>query len=168
MASPPGTVEPMTFLEQFQAIGLVAVAMLLGGLVGLERDRAGHAAGIRTNMLVAGAAALVVVLGSAALEATDGTAGDPSRALHAVITGIGFLGGGMILRDGTGGRTSGLTSAASVFIVAAVGAAAGMGEVVLAVGVTALALVTLGGVKALQQRAPRLTGDEHDDPEVAG
>jgi putative Mg2+ transporter-C (MgtC) family protein len=156
----------MTLLEQLQAVGLVAVAMLLGGLIGLERDRAGHAAGIRTNMLVAGAAALVVVLGSAALEASDATNGDPSRALHAVITGIGFLGGGMILRDGTGGRTSGLTSAASVFIVAAVGAACGMGEVVLAAGVTALALVTLGGVKALRRRVPQLTGDEHDEPEA--
>jgi putative Mg2+ transporter-C (MgtC) family protein len=155
----------MTFLDQVQAIGLVAVAMLLGGVVGLERDRAGHAAGIRTNMLVAGASALVVILGTAALEASDATNGDPSRALHAVITGIGFLGGGMILRDGTAGRASGLTSAASVFIVAAVGAACGMGEVVLAAGVTTLALVTLAGVKALQRRAPTLTGDEHDEPD---
>jgi putative Mg2+ transporter-C (MgtC) family protein len=153
----------MDILEELRALGLVALAMLLGGVVGLERDRAGHAAGIRTNMLVSGAAALVVVLGSAALADFPSGNGDPSRALHAVITGIGFLGGGMILRDNTAGRTAGLTSAASVFVVAALGAAAGMGHVVLAVGVTLLVLVTLRGVKILQRRVPDLTGEDHDD-----
>jgi len=152
----------VTPYEQLEAVALVALAMLLGGMVGLERDRSGHAAGIRTNMLVAGASALVVLLGAAVLEDSPAT-GDPSRALHAVITGIGFLGGGMILRDGTRGRTSGLTSAASVFVVAALGAASGMGEVLLAVGVTLLVLLTLRGVKALQRRVPNLA--ENDEPD---
>lgn len=158
----------MTQLEQLQALGLVAVAMVLGGLVGLERDRAGHAAGTRTNMLVAGAAALVVLLGSALLEEDGRFAGDPSRALHAVITGIGFLGGGMILRHGTHGRTSGLTSAAAVFVVAAIGAAAGMGDILLAGGVTAFVLLTLRGVKSLEQRVPWLRGPDSEPDEREG
>jgi putative Mg2+ transporter-C (MgtC) family protein len=154
----------MTAVEQLQALGLVAIAMVLGGLVGLERNWAGHAAGTRTNMLVAGAAALVVILGSAVLEEDGSNIGDPGRALHAVVTGIGFLGAGMILRHGPESRTRGLTTAASVFVVAAIGAAAGMGELVLAAGVTALVLLTLRWVKVLEGRLPRPRPDG-DGPE---
>jgi putative Mg2+ transporter-C (MgtC) family protein len=154
----------VSLVEELQALGLVAVAMVLGGLVGLERNWAGHAAGTRTNMLVAGAAALVVILGSAVLEADGRYAGDPGRALHAVITGIGFLGAGMILRQGAGNRTRGLTTAASVFVVAAIGAAVGMGQILLAAGVTALVLLTLRWVKSLEGRLPR-AGADRDEPE---
>jgi putative Mg2+ transporter-C (MgtC) family protein len=152
----------MTIVEQLQALGLVAIAMVLGGLVGLERNWAGHAAGTRTNMLVAGAAALVVLLGSAVLESDGRNVGDPGRALHAVVTGIGFLGAGMILRQSPESRTRGLTSAASVFVVAAIGAAVGMGEVLLATGVTAMVLLTLTWIKVLEQRLPR-PGTERDE-----
>jgi putative Mg2+ transporter-C (MgtC) family protein len=154
----------MTVAEQLEALGLVAVAMVLGGAVGLERNWAGHAAGTRTNMLVSGAAALVVLLGSSLI--TDGrSSGDPGRALHAVITGIGFLGAGMIIRQGGEGHARGLTTAASVFLVAAIGAATGMGELLLAVGVTALVLLTLRGVKVLERRYVRSGGADDGETE---
>lgn len=141
----------MSVLDQLHVLGLVGLAMLLGAIIGVERGRANKPAGIRTNMLVAGASALVVALGDAVLDNSSSTMGDPTRALHAVITGIGFIGGGAILREGRG-RSNGLTSAASIFFVAALGAACGLGYFVVGAGTTLLALLTLRGVKSLEQR----------------
>lgn len=129
-------------MDQLQALALVALATLLGGIVGFERERSAKPAGLRTHMLVAAGAALVVTVGEDVFVA-HGDVGDPNRALHAVITGIGFLGAGTILRDRSEGTVTGLTTATSLLLAAAIGIATGFGMILLAVGVTLLLVTVL-------------------------
>jgi putative Mg2+ transporter-C (MgtC) family protein len=117
---------------------LIVLASALGGVLGFERAHSGKPAGVRTHVLVAGGAALIQVIGSALVSASPTGTGDPGRALHAVITGIGFLGAGTILRDKSTGTVEGLTTAASLFVAAAIGVAAASGRALLACGCTAL------------------------------
>jgi putative Mg2+ transporter-C (MgtC) family protein len=129
-------------INQLEIVGSVAIAALIGALIGLERERADKPAGLRTMALIASAAALVVALGEHINELTPGM-GDPTRALHGVITGIGFLGAGTIA-VGTGMRQGGVTTAATVFVTAAIGIAVGMGAPLTA-GLSAL--LVLGALR---------------------
>lgn len=135
--------------EQVQIVGYVALAMLLGALLGLDREIAGKPAGLRTHMLVSGAAAMLVALGNLMVESFDVELGpmalraDPLRIIEAVITGVSFLGAGTIIRHGTGQQVEGLTTAASLLFVAGVGITVALSQLILAVGITILALVTL-------------------------
>ncbi|CAN5535285.1 MgtC/SapB family protein [soil metagenome] len=122
----------------------VGMAALLGGLIGWERDRAGKRAGIRTHILVAAAASLAVGLGD--MVVTKAAAGDPTRMMYAVFTGIGFIGGGMIFTQKRERGPFGITSAATVLIVAGIGAACGIGAPYVAAAVAALTMVTLLGL----------------------
>jgi putative Mg2+ transporter-C (MgtC) family protein len=120
----------------------VLLAVLLGGVVGWERRKADKPAGTRTHALVAGAAALVTGV-SAAAVAAFGT-GDPTRGIHAVITGIGFLGAGAIIQPREGSPTlSGLTTAASVFYTACIGVAVAAGFALTAAIATLVSLAIL-------------------------
>jgi putative Mg2+ transporter-C (MgtC) family protein len=144
--------------NQWEAIGLVALAGALGGLVGFEREAEHKPAGIRTHLLVASASCLIVLLGRYAADQGPGSA-DPTRALHGVVTGIGFLCAGVILRGTDSSRVKGLTTAASLFYVAAVGISVGIEKVVLATGASLLALVVLwlprvGVFRGLSRRPP--------------
>lgn len=140
--------------DQLQLLGLLLLAATLGALIGVEREVANKAAGARTHMLVASGAALAAAVGHV-LISPDGS-GDPARALHAVLTGIGFLGAGAIIRHETGGTVEGLTTAASVWFAAAIGITAGLGLMFLATGATLLALVILRVVRwALDRWDPR-------------
>jgi putative Mg2+ transporter-C (MgtC) family protein len=124
-----------------------AYAMLLGGVIGFERELKNRPAGFRTHMLVAGAAALLVGLGD--LIANHFTAQhseqilriDPIRLIEAVVTAVGFLGAGAIFRRAGGNSVAGLTTAASLLMVATIGIAAGLHAQFLALGAT---LITLG------------------------
>lgn len=127
---------------QLNMVGLVAMAMGLGAVVGFEREVNDKPAGLRTHMLVAGACCLIALIGEIAFEQFTGLGGDPTRTLHGIVTGIGFLGAGSIIK-GEGGRTEGLTTAASVLFVAVVGAAVAYGYWVLALGATLLSVATL-------------------------
>jgi putative Mg2+ transporter-C (MgtC) family protein len=115
-------------------------AMVLGGLIGLERQKSFKPAGIRTHTLVGGMAALVSAVGADVVNAA--AAGDPTRGMHAVITGIGFLGAGVIFQSKKG-STSGLTTAATVFFSAGVGVAVALGYGITATIVTVVAVVVL-------------------------
>lgn len=127
----------------------LALAALLGGLVGLERETHGRPAGLRTHLLVCLGAALVTLAG--VLLARDGAARlDDARIPAAVMTGIGFLGAGAILRTGDGVR--GLTTAATLWFAAGLGVTAGLGLAALAAAATALALGTLVGLRAFERR----------------
>jgi putative Mg2+ transporter-C (MgtC) family protein len=140
------------FLQGWQGqlilIGEVAFAMVLGGLIGFERELANKPAGFRTHMLVAGAAALLVSLGDTLLARMAEDAGrsfisaDPFRIIGAVVSGISFLGAGTIFRAG-GQQVEGLTTAASLLISATIGIAVGSRQWVAAIGVTLLTLVVL-------------------------
>jgi putative Mg2+ transporter-C (MgtC) family protein len=130
-------------------IGLqAALAGIFGSIVGFERGRSGKGVGLRTHALVAMASSAAVSIGSVLV---DGAAtGDHSRTLHAVITGVGFIGAGAILHTPNG--TLGVTTATSVFLVAVIGASVGVGLPVLAAILTAGALDILRVVGHLQGR----------------
>lgn len=118
------------------------VAALLGGVLGYDRQRAGKSAGIRTHMLVALGAALFVVI---PLQSGAGES-DITRVLQGIIAGIGFLGAGTILKDDKDREVYGLTTAAGVWLTAAIGVAAGMGRVGSAILSTVFALIILSVV----------------------
>lgn len=137
-----------TAAEQVGLVLKVGIAAVLGGIIGWERDRAGKSAGIRTHMIVAAAAALVVGLGELAINLTN--SGDPTRMMHAVFTGLGFIGAGMIWTSKNANGPLGLTSAATILLVAGLGAAVGLGAPIVGVAVCILALATLRGVRMLE------------------
>lgn len=109
---------------QAYALAVTVWAMGLGAVVGFERQMFSKPAGLRTHMLVAGAAALVTVV--TADLAGAAAAGDPTRGAHAVMTGIGFLGAGAIMRTGSD-NPSGMTTAATIFYTAGLGVAVALG-----------------------------------------
>lgn len=146
--------------DNWQAQGFavlqIAVSMLLGGLIGYERELADKPAGFRTHMLVAGAATLFMGLGTdwiASFDAAQNAAVriDPLRVMAAIITGVSFLGAGTIFRRGGGPRVEGLTTAATIWLAAAVGIAGGMGQWLTAIGVTIIALLVLRGMKVVDR-----------------
>lgn len=130
------------------------VAAILGALVGFEREIHDHPAGMRTHLLVSLGSAGFTVLSIAAFPAPGA---DPGRIAAQIVSGIGFLGAGAILKEGATIR--GLTTAASLWAVAAVGMAAGAGAWVVAVTVTTIAIVSLWPLGLVEDR---LTGrDQH-------
>ncbi|MEW5989913.1 MAG: MgtC/SapB family protein [Chloroflexota bacterium] len=129
------------------------VAAGLGGVIGAEREIHNHPAGIRTHMLVALGAGLFTVLSifGFGLEGNGNPAlVDPTRIAAQIVSGIGFLGAGAILKDGVVIR--GLTTAASLWATAAVGMAAGAGEHILALVSAVIILVSLWPINALAER----------------
>lgn len=136
----------------------LVAAMVLGGLVGLERQRRGRSAGLRTNILVClGSAGVVVAFQKLSrdlgLDAESVVRFDPARAAAGVITGIGFLGAGTIVKSKDFVR--GLTTAASIWVVSAVGVTVGLGHFTVATTLTALVLVTLYALHRLPTRTDR-------------
>ncbi len=126
----------MSIIMILERLGL---AVVLGGLVGLEREIHGRAAGFRTHILVCIGAALIMLVSIHGFP--GGTDYDPGRLAAQVVSGIGFLGAGTIMREGASVR--GLTTAASLWVVAGVGLAAGSGFFLGAVAGTLLTVVTL-------------------------
>lgn len=143
-------------ISQFEIMGGVVLAMLLGAIIGLDREWAHKPAGLRTHMLVAGASALLVGLTSVVIKDVQLELvqpllrADPIRIIEAVITGVSFLGAGTIIIRGQKGEVEGLTTAASILMAAAVGISVALGQLILAIGVTFIVLVTLRGVPALE------------------
>lgn len=131
---------PWMALMEAEMLLRLAVAAVLGGLLGLERERLGKPAGLRTNVLICIGAALFTEL-SLDLPASRGAQGDPARIAAQIVTGIGFLGAGTILH--ARGRVTGLTTAAAVWVTAAIGMAVGAQAYGRAVGATAIVLVAL-------------------------
>jgi putative Mg2+ transporter-C (MgtC) family protein len=125
--------------EVFRIAIRLVVAAALGALLGYQREHTGKAAGIRTHMLVALGAAVLTAIPSVA----GWTSSDASRIMQGLITGIGFLGAGTIVKHADEGHVSGLTTAAGIWTTAAVGMAAGLGREVLAILGALLALVIL-------------------------
>lgn len=114
-------------------------AALCGAAVGLQRERLGKPAGLRTHILVASGTALFIVAATEAGMALP----DLSRVIQGLVTGIGFLGAGSILKLEMQRQIKGLTTAADIWITAAAGVAAGLGRLGLALMATALALIVL-------------------------
>jgi len=135
----------------------LAAAVLAGGLIGLERSFHGRPAGFRTHTLVCLASALlmlVTVYQPLWFKPTDGQNVniDPTRMVQGIMTGIGFLGAGVIFKEGLSVR--GLTTAASIWITAAIGVLIGVGFFFAAVAATVLTLGTLGVFRKIEMRMP--------------
>ena len=143
------------------------LAALIGALIGLNRDRRHKDAGLRTHALVALGAALIVVA-SAGVAGTPEQRGDViSRAIQGVLTGIGFLGAGVILHDRDERRVRGLTTAATVWLTALFGVACGVGAYAeVAAGIViAFVILMFGG--PIERMLDRRSRSRADDPEEA-
>lgn len=135
----------MTGDEAIDWILRLLIASALGALVGTERESRGHPAGIRTQALVALASALLTGVGA---EGFGGASADPTRIASQVVTGIGFIGAGVILKQG--GTVRGLTTAATLWLSAALGVAVGAGLVIPAVMAAATAVILMYGLSTLK------------------
>jgi putative Mg2+ transporter-C (MgtC) family protein len=134
------------------AIVRILLVAILAGAVGVERELREQEAGLRTHMLVGIGAALFVIVGNYAWSDLVfgnrvGVVLDPSRVVAYVVTGVGFLGAGAILKNG--GSIRGLTTAASLWVVAAIGVSVGAGEYALGVFATAVVLISLWPLRQL-------------------
>lgn len=141
----------------------VLLAMALGAAIGLERELADKSAGLRTNMLVAGAAAFLVTLGEAVVahyRSELGSSGslssgllrvDTIRIIEAVVTGVSVIGAGTILRRDSKLEVEGLTTAATLLFAASLGIAVAVGERGVAVVLTVVVLLTLRAVAWLKR-----------------
>src|SRR3954470_12283492 len=138
----------LTWLESIARVGAAAG---LGGIVGLERELDEKAAGLRTHMLVSVGSALFTMVGAYGFTEFSRNAVDPTRIAAQVVTGIGFLGAALIFRQGFTIR--GLTTAASLWLVAAIGMAAGAGFWKGAVVGTVVGIISLRPLEWLKERA---------------
>jgi hypothetical protein len=136
---------------QLELLVRLLLAAALGGLIGLERELARHAAGLRTHILVTLGAAAFTVAGTYGVQGL-GTNQDPGRVAAQIVTGIGFLGAGTIWRysesDGRG-SIRGLTTAATIWVAAAIGMLCGFGLYFLAAGTALIGLVVLRVLKVV-------------------
>ena len=136
----------------------VAAAMALGGVLGIERELGRHAAGLRTHMMVAGAAALIVGLGDLVTQHFAEAAYremlrfDPGRLIEAVVAAVGFVGAGAILRARGENQVQGLTTASSLLMAASIGIAAGLGHYALALGASLLCVLVLAVFRRVEAR----------------
>ena len=131
------------------------LAILLGAVVGYEREMHGKTAGLRTHMLVALGVALVIV----SAEQTGVQPAEMTRVLQGLFAGIGFLGAGAILKLDEKQRVTGLTTAASIWATAAIAAAAGLGREATAVLATALVYVILSLLLRFEHKMERNSDD---------
>ena len=130
------------------------VAVILGGLVGVERRMHGHWADIRTHMTVAMGAATFTVL--ALSISPEDSMRDPTRVIQGIAAGIGFLGAGTILKLSDQLEVKGLTTASAIWLAAAVGTGAGLAQYSIAITATVISLAVLFLVRPLEKRlAPR-------------
>jgi putative Mg2+ transporter-C (MgtC) family protein len=125
----------------------ILAAAVLGGVIGFQRQRAGKPAGLRTHMLVAMGCAIFVL---AAREAGV-SVGDSSRVIQGVATGIGFIGGGTIVKHLRGDEVHGLTSAASIWLTSALGISIGLGQLWLPLVAVVSAFIVLSFVERLER-----------------
>lgn len=151
-----------SLMESFGAImrvdlGLkLLVAVIAGGAVGFERQIAGKPAGLRTNILICVGSALLMDLSmNIGMAFGDTRIGDPGRIAAQVVTGIGFIGAGTIMQGG--GTITGLTSAATIWVVAAIGMTVGAGFYVEALGATLTVMMVLAGLGRLEHGLLRVS-----------
>jgi putative Mg2+ transporter-C (MgtC) family protein len=149
--------------RQFARIVIrLLVAMLLGAIVGIQREQTGKPAGLRTHMLVALGAALFVL---APVEAGM-TSDDLSRVIQGLAAGIGFLGAGAILKLSKEREIQGLTTAAGIWMTAAMGVAVGLGRIGMALLSVLLTWFILAVVGRIEHRISAAQAASGDDPET--
>ncbi len=142
----------------FDVLLQLGLAVLLGGAIGLERELAGKPAGLRTNILIC-VGAMLFTLMSVRLAFLGPGHGDPTRIAAQIATGVGFIGAGTILH--ARGAVTGLTSAATIWVVAAIGIAVGAGAYIDALETTGLVMVVLYGLGFVERFAGRHSTRSH-------
>lgn len=152
----------MDIVDQWWVVAGTAYAMVLGGLVGYERELKDRPAGFRTHMLVAGAATLLIEIGEllmfdARYRGSPFIQIDPLRLVEAVVSGVAFIGAGTIFAARSGQGVAGITTAASLLMVAIVGVAVGFGFYVLSLAITLLTLIVLALLKLAERKRPAET-----------
>jgi putative Mg2+ transporter-C (MgtC) family protein len=140
-----GDLLPHAHVLRLELLVQLVLAVILGGAIGLERELKSKPAGLRTNILISVGATLFTYL-SMRMAAERG---DPGRVAAQILAGVGFIGAGTILH--TRGAVTGLTSAATIWVVAAIGMALGTGAYVEAVGTTVLVVIVLTGLASLEK-----------------
>ncbi len=134
---------------QFEILGQLALAAFLGSVIGIERERAGKAAGIRTHMIVAAASTMIFRLSEILVNYfrlvsnEESLQADPTRIVVAIVMGISFIGAGTIIRMPEGSKVEGLTTAATLLFAAVVGMAVGLSQYIIAIGGVILILIIL-------------------------
>ena len=143
------------------------VAIILGGVIGWERESVGKAAGIRTHAFVAMGAALFIALGDLVIRDFqvygEQVRFDPLRLIEAIVAAIGFIGVGTIFLSRERDQVQGLTTAASLWVTAAVGIAVGLEHYLLAVASTALGFLVLRGLRLLKSDEAERRTRPHDE-----
>lgn len=124
---------------ELESVSRLILAAVLGAIIGFQREKAGKPAGLRTHILIAMGSALFTVVSIYGF----GSAADPSRIAAGIVTGIGFIGAGVIFRGMSGDRVMGITTAASIWITAAIGIAAGAGLYIIAAAAAIITLLVL-------------------------
>lgn len=144
----------------------LGAALLLGAVIGYERESAGKAAGLRTHILVTVGSATFVIAGLHFGMSEDGL----SRIIQGVVTGIGFIGAGTILKRTEKPDIRGLTTSAGIWMAAAIGVAAGLGAVGLAIVAAVITFLILRVImpieKVIAERSPSSAKESEGDPDV--
>jgi putative Mg2+ transporter-C (MgtC) family protein len=138
----------------------IGAAALLGGAIGLEREWKGHWAGLRTHMMVSIGCAIFVIGG---LEVAGEQQDSVTRIIQGIASGIGFLGAGTILKLDQKQEIKGLTTAASIWLAAALGTIAGLAEYALAVASALISLFVLGVLGPLEKYFERMQAESRRD-----
>jgi putative Mg2+ transporter-C (MgtC) family protein len=141
----------------------IAVAALLGGVLGFEREWKGHWAGLRTHMMVSIGCAIFVIAG---LDAAGDQKESVTRVIQGIASGIGFLGAGTILKLDKKQEIKGLTTASSIWLAAALGTTAGMAEYGLAIAAALMSLFILAGLGPIEtffERRQAMNRKERDE-----
>jgi putative Mg2+ transporter-C (MgtC) family protein len=141
----------------WESIIQVLVAGLLGGLIGIEREWHGRDAGLRTNMLISMGSCLFTIISIYGFPLQGSSAQDTARVAAQIVTGVGFLGAGAIIQ--TSGHTKGMTTAATIWMVAAIGMAVGVQAYVLAIFSSLLTLLIL---RLLQPISKSIAKKDHN------
>lgn len=157
----------MTELDWPEILLRLGAAMLAGGAIGLNRDLHGKPIGLKTLGIVGLSTATVVLLALQLAEPAK-VADAASRVIQGILTGIGFLGAGVIVHESTGFRVRGLTSAACTFLAACLGIVCGAGQWKIVVVALALAFVLLTIGHRLERRLHRMLGGKDEVHEAEG
>jgi putative Mg2+ transporter-C (MgtC) family protein len=140
----------MDYNFQLELLVRLLIAAALGGIIGVERERGSRAAGLRTNILVSSGSALIMLVSLYGFNDFYMTR-DPARIAAQVVSGIGFLGAGTIIHEGA--NVKGLTTAATLWVVSAIGLTIGCGMIFVGVGATIITLITLTVFRSLEQKS---------------
>lgn len=144
-------------MSDLELVERLCLAAALGAVLGFEREWRQKYAGLRTNMLIAIGAALFTMM---SIDLSLSSGGDPTRIAAQIVTGIGFLGAGAIMRTGSGIR--GLTTAAMIWVNAAIGMAVGAGEYQLSMTATGVTLVVLILLNPVERWIDKITPQNKD------